>query len=232
MRKKLLEALSNPVRVRILEILAERGEVSVKELKKALGISTGSLYYHLDVLGDLIERKRGFIRLSEKGAIVLGYLKELRETSDIRDTLLVNPVVCSITTLVSAVVLYLYYKAWRSSGVSLLLGLMPCKTSFPPEVQIVFLVFSILVISVLATRRFSLNYLLLIPYIISALVAYIPYLFYYQVLTRMYLLFSLSFFIVSSSIAVSKIVGVRIEKAAAIVLSVVYIGLMACLIKG
>ena len=231
MSEKILEAISNPVRIRIMKILAERGEVSIRELKEELGVSTGTLYYHLDVLGDLIVKKRGFIRISSKGRMVLEELKEIEEIGAIKDTLLVNPIVCFLSTIVSIIVLYSYYLAYRLNKVSLLLGLIPCKVAFPLEVEVMFLALVVFVASILITRRFTWQYLLLIPYTISSLTAYLPYLAFCQALSKMYLLFSLSLFIVLSSITISKVAGVRIEKAAAVVLSVVYVSLMVCLLK-
>jgi len=230
--EKILEAIGNPIRIKILKMLAERREVGVKELKEILGISTGSLYYHLDTLGDLIERKRGFIRISSKGKLVLEELHDIEEIGAIKDTLLANPIVYSISTIISAIVLYSYYLAYRTNNVSLLLGLIPCKIGLPLEAEVLLLVALILLASIVVTRRFSFNYLLLVPYTISALIAYLPYLAYCHVINKAYLLFSLSFFIIFASISISKVVGIRIEKAAAIVLSIIYVGLMVCLLKG
>ena len=46
--------ISHPVRVKIIELLANHGPMGFKELKKELGISTGSIYHHLSMLSDFI----------------------------------------------------------------------------------------------------------------------------------------------------------------------------------
>ncbi len=42
--KLLYEILSNPIRIKIIELLFENGSLSFTELKNELKISTGSLY--------------------------------------------------------------------------------------------------------------------------------------------------------------------------------------------
>lgn len=57
----------NP-RQKLLELIASRGPISIKELKQGTGMSTGSLYHHLSRLGEYVrqdEQKRYL--LSEKG---------------------------------------------------------------------------------------------------------------------------------------------------------------------
>jgi len=57
----------NP-RQRLLELIASKGPITIKELKHATGMSTGSLYHHLSKLGEYLkqdEQKRYL--LSEKG---------------------------------------------------------------------------------------------------------------------------------------------------------------------
>ena len=48
--------LGNNVRVRILEILAERESCTFSELNDACRISAGTLAYHLDVMRELITK--------------------------------------------------------------------------------------------------------------------------------------------------------------------------------
>jgi predicted transcriptional regulator len=54
--KLLYEILSNPIRIKIIELLFENGSLSFTELKNELKISTGSLYYHLSVLSEFVEQ--------------------------------------------------------------------------------------------------------------------------------------------------------------------------------
>jgi len=78
---KIYQVLSNPLRQRIIEFLGSRGKASVTEIKRALKISTGSLYYNLDLLGDLIYRdvdKK--YSLTELGWIAFNMLKNGRES--------------------------------------------------------------------------------------------------------------------------------------------------------
>ncbi len=48
--------LRNPIRRKILELLHEHGELSPSDLRRILKISVGTLYYHLDTLGPLINQ--------------------------------------------------------------------------------------------------------------------------------------------------------------------------------
>ncbi|MHA1339523.1 MAG: hypothetical protein ACTSRZ_05200 [Promethearchaeota archaeon] len=47
-------ALNHEIRRKIIRIIGEKGESSFTHFKKELKVSTGTLYHHLDVLGDLI----------------------------------------------------------------------------------------------------------------------------------------------------------------------------------
>lgn len=48
--------LRHPLRKRILEILGERGRVRFTDLKREVNIGVGKLYYHINILGSLIEQ--------------------------------------------------------------------------------------------------------------------------------------------------------------------------------
>lgn len=65
-------ALKNPVRRRILELLYEHGALSPSDLRRILKISVGTLYYHLDTLGPLVNQtsERKYM-LSELGRKVI-----------------------------------------------------------------------------------------------------------------------------------------------------------------
>ena len=62
------EAISHPLRIKILELLAKR-PMSFSELKKELGIrSSGKLDFHLKKLGSLITMdEKGKYTLSKEG---------------------------------------------------------------------------------------------------------------------------------------------------------------------
>ncbi len=51
---KLHAALGHPLRKSIIEYLDDAGEAGFKDLKQRLGVTVGTLYYHLEILGDLV----------------------------------------------------------------------------------------------------------------------------------------------------------------------------------
>jgi DNA-binding transcriptional ArsR family regulator len=62
-----LKALAHPLRVQILRVLEERGQVSVTSLAKELGESTGATSYHLRQLA-----KHGLVETAEPGEQAAG----------------------------------------------------------------------------------------------------------------------------------------------------------------
>jgi len=79
------EALSNPSRRRIIEVIGGAGKVSFSQIKKETNISTGAIYYHLSRLRDFVEvddKRRYYLngngeRLYER--IVRGYSAQRQE---------------------------------------------------------------------------------------------------------------------------------------------------------
>lgn len=67
--------LGHPIRRRMVEMLGEGGHVGFSDFKSALNASVGTLYYHLDMLGDLItqDEKRKYV-LTEQGRLALKLL--------------------------------------------------------------------------------------------------------------------------------------------------------------
>ncbi len=65
---QLHSALGHPVRKRLIEFLSEKGEAGFKDLKEGLDVTVGTLYYHLEILGNLVTQndRRKYI-LTEKG---------------------------------------------------------------------------------------------------------------------------------------------------------------------
>lgn len=53
---RVYNALANPYRRKIIQILKEKGKAGFKELHENLRISVGALYHHLDNLGGLVEQ--------------------------------------------------------------------------------------------------------------------------------------------------------------------------------
>ncbi|MEM2955186.1 MAG: hypothetical protein QXM25_00525 [Nitrososphaerales archaeon] len=69
---KLSDITNSPARVRILEIIGEKGSVSFTEIKRETGLSTGSIYYHLYYLKDFVARDADRrYTLTEKGKRLL-----------------------------------------------------------------------------------------------------------------------------------------------------------------
>mgnify|MGYP003875713593 CR=1 FL=1 len=69
--------LRSPVRLRILKLLGERGPMPFKELRGELGLGVGTIYYHLSVMAELIERdeKKRYM-LSELGMRLFTLLRQ------------------------------------------------------------------------------------------------------------------------------------------------------------
>jgi len=74
------QVLSNPVRRRIIEILGSRGSANLRELMDALGVSAGSIYYNVELLGDLVKREGNKkFTLTEKGWMAYRLLMDGKE---------------------------------------------------------------------------------------------------------------------------------------------------------
>ncbi|MEM1550171.1 MAG: helix-turn-helix domain-containing protein [Candidatus Methanomethylicia archaeon] len=74
------QVLSNPIRRKIIEILGARGSAGLRELMDNLGVSAGSVYYNIELLGDLVRREgdKRFI-LTEKGWMAYRLLMDGKE---------------------------------------------------------------------------------------------------------------------------------------------------------
>ncbi|MEM0008056.1 MAG: winged helix-turn-helix domain-containing protein [Candidatus Bathyarchaeia archaeon] len=69
--------LKDPARRKIIEILGTQEKVGFKELREALGLGVGTVYYHLDMLSDFLEQdKQRKYRLNSKGQMLYKVLKE------------------------------------------------------------------------------------------------------------------------------------------------------------
>ncbi len=69
--------LKDPARRKIIEILGAQEKVGFKELREALGLGIGTVYYHLDMLSDFLEQdKQRKYRLNERGRTLYRVLKE------------------------------------------------------------------------------------------------------------------------------------------------------------
>ncbi len=75
--KRLARIVGHPIRSRIVELLGQRGPLGWKELSTELGVKTGALYHHLDILEGFVERdasKR--YALTKSGRILFSRLSE------------------------------------------------------------------------------------------------------------------------------------------------------------
>jgi len=69
--------LKDPTRRKIIEILGVQEKIGFKELREALGLGVGTVYYHLDMLSDFLEQdKQRKYRLNGKGQVLYRVLKE------------------------------------------------------------------------------------------------------------------------------------------------------------
>jgi DNA-binding transcriptional ArsR family regulator len=69
--------LRDPARRKIVEILGAQGKIGFKELREALGLGVGTVYYHLDMLSDFITQdKQRKYRLNDRGQTLCRILKE------------------------------------------------------------------------------------------------------------------------------------------------------------
>jgi DNA-binding transcriptional ArsR family regulator len=69
--------LRDPARRKIIEILGAQEKIGFKELREALGLGVGTVYYHLDMLSDFVTQdKQRKYRLNDRGQTLYRILKE------------------------------------------------------------------------------------------------------------------------------------------------------------
>lgn len=69
--------LKDPARRKIIEILGTQEKIGFKELREALGLGVGTVYYHLDMLSDFITQdKQRKYKLNDRGQALCRVLKE------------------------------------------------------------------------------------------------------------------------------------------------------------
>jgi DNA-binding transcriptional ArsR family regulator len=69
--------LKDPTRRKIIEILGTQEKIGFKELRDALSLGVGTVYYHLDMLSDfLAQDKHRKYRLNDRGKMLYKVLKE------------------------------------------------------------------------------------------------------------------------------------------------------------
>jgi len=69
--------LRDPARRKIIEMLGEHGKIGFKELRQALGLGVGTVYYHLDMLSDFVtqDKNRKYM-LNDRGRLLFRSIKE------------------------------------------------------------------------------------------------------------------------------------------------------------
>jgi len=69
--------LKDPARRKIIEVLGTQEKIGFKELKDTLGLGTGTVYYHLDMLSEfLTQDKQRKYRLNERGQMLYRVLQD------------------------------------------------------------------------------------------------------------------------------------------------------------
>jgi len=69
--------LRDPARRKIIEILGGQEKIGFKELREALGLGVGTVYYHLDMLSEFVTQdKQRKYRLNDHGQTLYKILKE------------------------------------------------------------------------------------------------------------------------------------------------------------
>jgi len=69
--------LRDPARRKIIEMLGVQEKIGFKELREALGLGVGTVYYHLDMLSDFITQdKQRKYKLNDRGQTLYKILKE------------------------------------------------------------------------------------------------------------------------------------------------------------
>ncbi len=69
--------LRDPARRKIIEILGVQEKIGFKELREALGLGVGTVYYHLDMLSNFVTQdKQRKYRLNDRGQTLYKVLKE------------------------------------------------------------------------------------------------------------------------------------------------------------
>jgi DNA-binding transcriptional ArsR family regulator len=69
--------LRDPTRRKIIEILGTQEKIGFKELREALGLGVGTVYYHLDMLSDFVTQdKQRKYRLNDRGQMLYKVLKD------------------------------------------------------------------------------------------------------------------------------------------------------------
>ncbi|MEM0118318.1 MAG: helix-turn-helix domain-containing protein [Conexivisphaerales archaeon] len=183
-----VRVLGHPVRKRLIELLGEKQSLSFSQLREETGLPVGTLYYHLDVLSDLISQnhdkkytltKEGikfYSDMAQKEGLPIP--KEARSTSLVPAwifTRLSSRNVLSAVSFVVIIVVGSYLFAYSSHSLLLMntyanQGFLLSLISFPSAV-LSFYIYSLLA-ALLSGRRF-----VSIGSFFSSSLVYLPYIF-------------------------------------------------------
>ena len=84
-----MRILSNPIRQRILKLIQDQGSISFTSLKEELELTDGSLFYHLKMLNEYMQKdQQNFYQLNDKGKIVVDSFihKQTIQTVEVKKT--------------------------------------------------------------------------------------------------------------------------------------------------
>jgi len=229
----IIKQLNNPLRRRILELLKEYKAMRASDLKKELGIATGTLYYHIDVLGDLIERDGKFFKISKKGLKALEItplitVSKLKITSIFHDKR-----VYTFFSLSGILILIVYFHLAIKNNLTPLffIILIHGRSSLQNMLFQFFILIALTYgFSFIFTRFITRDYLLAFPYLLFSLIFYPFYILFLMNISKILLSIPMSTFIILNSLFLSKIIGMKIEKSLIINLTIAYIALFYSLL--
>ena len=239
LEKDIFKRLQNPIRLKILYILSEEENgIKPTKLLEILKISPGTLYYHLDVLGDFINKKKRKIYISERGKFAL---KRAMKTFAIprvirsKDTILIKKSVFLIISLSSIIILALYIYSLNvyNAKTFLCLTLKVSKNASILDFidNLILLITLTFVFTFIFTRRFSKEYILEISYMIFSLLAYPASIPLVTNLKMFVIVIPLTVYVILNSIFMAKIIGLKVEKSLSINLLISYIALTLLLLN-
>lgn len=102
---KVYSALGHPIRKKIVEILGEKQHVGFKDLKDAVNVSVGTLYFHLEALDDLIaqDENRKYV-LTDKGKLALKLLGSVDEQLEVSEGTIKKEKSSTASSLVKSII--------------------------------------------------------------------------------------------------------------------------------
>lgn len=250
--------LRDPARRKIIEILGRQERIGFKELRLALGLGVGTVYYHLDMLSDFLtqDKQKKYI-LNNRGRLLYKALKDksLPPTLDIGEALghrlgrylFLSPVFTRTTqpiALLPVAILILVFGAFGSALANLdpaLFFYFPYTAYQFETLMALFLfnwiglfLFSNLIITLLYKRAGNELQLFTCLGIASFPLSLFPYLLLfvsYEYARYFLLLFQVwSLLLISSAFCFGK--GLRLDKSILVGMTILYLNIMVLMILG